>query len=877
VYDYPEFIIGLGDLDIANVRWKGVALVENFDYAIYTDDVSVKQDNNNYTLTATFLTLFSIPTELNSLGFDSSGGVANLTVDVNGFRSIANLTTNKYFRLNTISSNSVDRNLDICYRGKIYDPTQQDANKADLSRFLYWANFDSPGIDTTSAYSDFVAGSPGSPGYDWSVAVYADSIFGSPNIKNFYRHSPYRGTGSFRLKATGAFAIYPAEYDVVYSAPSYFKSLSIFSQYTVDNEGSNNWETWYTRGGSPTPGYIYIETVLDSDTFIDYLEDPSGLKNRGSGLLPTLSYTAAIHTANVGSPITNVSQPVSKNIITGNNAPSLRDYYHNFSVGSPYYDMSLYTNMNPFNISSSFEMVVRLLFDYVFSNIESPYTKTITLGSPNIIGSPGSPVSSSAGKLKVTDPYLLNYIYEDQVVIVEKLAGNNVPQALNDNNTSTYGYYRIKNLTVRHGYLEDYNIIVNDPTIYIEFNLAEKESRDTITLTPGSPGVGVGSFKLHTSPLIDNNESFKAISNTMSWIRVPAAEFKNFSNNGELIVKDPSGNIVERREQVGDAELRTLYDFGKLDSYSSEYNIVPVSYGPYPISGAGSPTVYVDDGVTTIELAGSPLAPIGEIEVLPMNLQQIGTVINTERTVGQILRGLVAPMNINYYFDAQGAIKFFKFYPPDMAYNELTKAEKLEIDNDASRYVGMNDIKFNSVRMIASEPMISSVEYKARRNFTQQNKDALAGMVIDQGKAEQFANEYLTTISEINDLNANIDPSLFAKKEVVQSFNYDPVEASYNAKRRINIRKQPRMIVSLEVVNRYDINVGDIIYVAFNRYGLYKAIGEPIITDLGEDLVTEVLEIILTAWAGGYTFVRSLVLSTDFDHTANTLRLEVWL
>jgi hypothetical protein len=149
-------------------------------------------------------------------------------------------------------------------------------------------------------------------------------------------------------------------------------------------------------------------------------------------------------------------------------------------------------------------------------------------------------------------------------------------------------------------------------------------------------------------------------------------------------------------------------------------------------------------------------------------------------------------------------------------------------------------------------------------------------MVIDTGAAERYENDYLTTITQVNDLNSNIDPSLFSKKEVVQSFNYDPAEAAYNARRRINLRKQPRKIVELSVPNRYGIEVGDLIYVAFNRYGLFRAIGEPIITDLGEDLVTEVLEIILTAWAGGYTFIRCLVLSSEFDHTTNTLKLEVW-
>ena len=532
--------------------------------------------------------------------------------------------------------------------------------------------------------------------------------------------------------------------------------------------------------------------------------------------------------------------------------------------------------MNPFNISSSFEMSVRFLFDYVFSNIESPYTKSITLGSPNIIGSPGSPVSSSAGKLKWYDPYLLNYIYEDQVVIIEKLAGNNVPQALNDNNTSTFGYYRIKNLTVRNGFKEDFNIVANDPTIYIEFNLADKDSRDTVKLYPGSPGIPIGSFVMHTSPLIDNNESFKDISTVMSYVRLPPEEFADLYNNTEILVKDPSGNVVERREQVGDAQLRTLYDFGKLDDYDSQYNIVPVSFGPYKINGQGSPTLYNAGEVDTVDIVGSPLAEVGELEILPINLQQVGMVINSETNLGRVLQDLVAPMNVNYVFDSQGAIKFFKFYPPDMAYNELTKTEQLAIDNDANRYIGMHDIQLDSVKMVASEPMISSVEYKARKNFTKQSKDSLAGMVIDTGAAERYENEYLTTISEINDLNSNIDPSLFSTKEVVNSFNYDPAEAAYNAKRRINIRKQPRKIVELSVPNRYGIEVGDIIYVAFNRYGLFKAVGEPIITDLGEDLVTEVLEIILTAWAGGYTFVRCLVLSSEFNHTSNTLRLEVW-
>jgi hypothetical protein len=876
IYDYPEFLVGLGDLEIANVRWKGAPLVENYDYAVYTDDVTVSQNTNTYTVTATFVALFSVPTELNSLGFDTTGGVANLTVDVNGFRSIANLTNNRYFRLSTISANSVDRTYDECYRGKIYDPTQDDANKSNLSRYLYWANFDNVLIDTTQAYADF-SGSPGEGKYDWSVAVYADSLFGSPNPKNFFRYSPYSGTGSFRLKATGAFSIYPAEYDVVYSAPSYFKSLSIFSQYTVDNEGSNNWETWNTRLGSPCPGYVYVETFLEADTFKNYIEDPSGLKDKGSGLNPVNSYTAKIHTTNIGSPLNNV-QVAQTDIISGASAANLRDYFHTggSGIGGSTYDLQLYTSMNPFNISSSFEMGVRLLFDYVFSNIESPYTKSITLGSPNIIGSPGSPVASSAGKLKWYDPYLLNYIYEDQVVIIEKLSGQNVPQALNDNNTSTFGYYRIKNLTVRSGFKEDFNIVANDPTIYLEFNLANRDSRDTIKLTPGSPGVGVGSFVLHTTPLINNNETFKNISSLLSYVRLPAEEFADLFNNQELIVKDPSGNILELREQVGDAQLRTLYDYGKLDDYDSQYNLVPVSYGAYKINGQGSPTVYNTGEVDTIDIVGSPLSKVEELDILPLNLQQIGMVIKQETTVGRVLQDLVKPMNTNYVFDSQGAIKFFKFYPPDMAYNELTKSEQLVIDNDANRYIGMHDIQLNSVKMVNVEPMTSSVEYKARKNYTKQSKDSLAGMVIDTGAAERYENDYLTTITQVNDLNSNIDPSLFSKKEVVQSFNYDPAEAAYNARRRINLRKQPRKIVELSVPNRYGIEVGDLIYVAFNRYGLFRAIGEPIITDLGEDLVTEVLEIILTAWAGGYTFIRCLVLSSEFDHTTNTLKLEVW-
>ena len=159
IYDYPEFLVGLGDLEIANVRWKGAPLVENADYAVYTDEISVSQNTNTYTITATFISLFSVPSEINSLGLDTNATVANLTVDINGYRTIANLTNNRYFRLNTISANSVDRTYDQCYRGKIYDPTQDDVTKTNLSRYLYWANFDNVLIDTTSTYSDF-SGSP---------------------------------------------------------------------------------------------------------------------------------------------------------------------------------------------------------------------------------------------------------------------------------------------------------------------------------------------------------------------------------------------------------------------------------------------------------------------------------------------------------------------------------------------------------------------------------------------------------------------------------------------------------------------------------------------------------------------------------------------